>query len=162
MPKTKRAKGKGNHGHLRDGARPPEHAIWKMMIQRCFNARCAEFPSDGGRGIRVCERWLSVAGFAIFLADVGPQPFAGAGLRRLDPQGPFEPGNVEWGATRTKHMLTHDGRTLSLAGWAAELGINERTLRARLRDGWPVQEILNRFVANRDYLARYRSRKRSR
>ena len=160
MPQTKHTQGKGHHGHLRNGACPPELAIWKMMIQRCCNPRCAEFNRYGGRGIGVSDRWL--AGFSNFLEDVGPQPFAGAGLRRLDPQGHFEPGNVEWGDTRTKHMLTHDGRTLSLAGWAAELVMKERTLRARLRDGWPVPRILNRFVANRDHLARYRSRKRSR
>ena len=103
---------------------------------------------------------MAADGFANFFADLGPQPFAGAGLCRLDLQGPFEPGNVEWGDTRSKHLLTYKGRTFSLAGWAAELGINERTLRERLRRRWPVHAILNCFIANRDHLAKYRSRKK--
>ena len=162
MPQTNHTQGKGHHGHLRNGARPPEHAIWKMMIQRCRNPNCVAYKSYGALGICVCERWLAADGFANFFADLGPQPFAGAGLHRFDPQGQFEPGNVVWRDTRTKHLLTHDGRTLSLAGWASELGMNERTLRARLRDGWPVVAILTRPLARRDHLAWYRTRKRSR
>ncbi len=135
------------------GAKPPEYAIWKMMNQRCSNPDNAEFKHYGARGIRVCERWRAADGFAIFLADVGPQPFAGAGLRRLDPNGHFEPGNVEWGDTRTRIMLTHEGQTLSLADWATRLDMNERTLRARFRQGWTAKAILNRPLARRDHLA---------
>lgn len=132
-----------------------------MMIQRCCNPSCAAYKSYGALGISVCERWLAADGFANFFADLGPQSVPGTGLRRLDLQGHFEPGNVEWGDTRSKHLLTYEGRTLSLAGWAAELGINENTLRERFRRRWPVHAILNCFIANRDHLARYRSRKKS-
>ena len=55
--------------------KPPDRAIWKMLIQRCTNPRYA-----GGKdyGVPICERWLGPDGYANFLADVGPQPFAGA------------------------------------------------------------------------------------
>src|SRR5215469_692755 len=47
-------------------ALPPRHgysasrvyAIWNSMVQRCENPGCKDYPSYGGRGIRVCERWL--------------------------------------------------------------------------------------------------------
>jgi hypothetical protein len=120
MPRIKRTQGKGRHGLLKDGARPPEYAIWKTMIQRCSNPSCAEFKSYGALGIRVADRWREKDGFANFLADVGKQPFPGAGLRRLDPAGNFEPGNVDWGPTRGT-ILTHEGRSMSVAAWADEL-----------------------------------------
>ena len=160
MPRTKRTEGKGNHGLLKNGARPPEHAIWKMMIQKCCNPNNSEYPKFGALGICIADRWLAADGFENFLADVGPRPFSGAGLRLLDPQGNFEPGNVEWADTRAKHTLTYDGRTLSLADWAVERGLNERTVRARHRHGVSVQEILDPYLAQRDHLARCGTRAR--
>src|ERR1022692_2380753 len=111
MQRIKHAE-RGHHGHLKNGARPPEHGIWKKMLQKCYNERCAEFKHCGVLGIHVCDRWRGTDGFVNFLADVGPPPFSGVGLCRIDPNGHFAPGNVEWGDTRTKHMLTYEGRTL--------------------------------------------------
>lgn len=88
-----------------------------MLIQRCRNPRNADYGRYGGCGIRVCERWLASDGFANSLVDVGGQPFAGAGLRRLDPAGHYEPGNVPWSDTRSRHVITYNGRSMTLAGW---------------------------------------------
>ena len=55
MPRTKRAQ-RSRHGLLKNGARPPEYAIWKAMIQKCCNERCAEYKSYGARGVTVCAR----------------------------------------------------------------------------------------------------------
>ena len=159
MLRTKHAQ-RSRHGLLKNGERPPEYAIWKAMIQKCFNERCAEYKSYGARGVTVCPRWLDDDGFAKFLSDVGPQLFPGAGLRRLNRDGNFEPGNVEWGRTRTKHVITYEGRSMSLREWAKELGVKERTLRARLRSGWSPKAMLTRPPACRDHLDWYRSRKR--
>lgn len=160
MPRTKHTQGKGRHGLLKDGVRPPEHAIWKMMIQRCLNPKSSGYQKFGGRGIRVAERWLEQDGFANFLADVGPQPFPGAGLRRLDPIGHFEPGNVEWGATRGD-ILRHDGRSMSVAAWAEQLGVKASTLRARRRNGWSIEKTLTRPVARRPHSSWWNRRKKN-
>jgi len=125
----------------------PEKAVWKMMRQKCQNPRNRDFKSFGERGIRVCDRWSGTDGFANFLADVGDQPFVGAGLDRHDVDGHFEPGNVYWADTRTRNLHSHDGRSMSLAAWAREIGMNERTLRARLARGWSLEEALTRRLA---------------
>jgi hypothetical protein len=57
----------------------PELPIWKMMIQRSCNPRYADTKHFG---VPVCKRWLGTDGFTNFLADLGPQPFPGAGLIR--------------------------------------------------------------------------------
>jgi hypothetical protein len=152
-------KKKTNRARNRPQPKPPEKAIWKMMTQRCTNPRYA-----GGKhyGVPICERWFGPDGYANFLADVGPQPFAGAGLRRLDEEVGFAPGNVTWSNTRTTHILTHEGRSMSIAEWSQETGINERTLRERFRRGWPVQRILSCFVEDRDHLGWYGTRKKHR
>ena len=55
--RLQRTQGKERHGLLKDGDRPPEHGIWKMMIQKCYNPDSGEFKNYGTCDIRVCDRW---------------------------------------------------------------------------------------------------------
>src|SRR5687767_11608845 len=95
---TRRTKGPGNHGYLKGGACPPEYRAWVSMVQRCLNPNCHEYPLYGGRGIRVCGRWLERNGFAHFMSDLGSRPKSKCriSLHRLDNDGHYEPGNVAW------------------------------------------------------------------
>lgn len=90
------------HGHARAGRRSKEFIAWSAMKQRCTDAKHEGYPYYGGRGLRVCARWL--ASFEKFLNDVGPAPSRKHTLDRIQPDGDYEPGNVRW-ATASEQRL---------------------------------------------------------
>ncbi len=71
----------------------PLYGIWDAMKQRCFNANNRHYKDYGGRGITVCQRWLS--NFSQFLEDMGPRP-DGYSLDRIDNDKGYSPGNCKW------------------------------------------------------------------
>lgn len=77
---------------------------WSGMVQRCANPKNPKFADYGGRGIRVCDRWLD---FENFLADMGVSP-AGFSIDRIDVNGNYEPGNCRWADAKTQRANRRD------------------------------------------------------
>lgn len=124
----------------------PEHKAWMQMIDRCKDAKRADWMNYGGRGIRVCDRWKT---YTNFLKDMGRKPIPWLTLGRRDNNGNYEPSNCRWETTAQQNVnksstvnLTFKGKTQCLAHWARELNMSKSTIRNRLKLGWPVDLAL--------------------
>lgn len=133
------------HGHTRFGRKSTEFSVWSDMIRRCSDPKRKRYADYGGRGIVVCERWLS---FENFLADMGPRP-EGTSLDRLFNDHDYAPTNCRWRTRREQARNARSNRPLELNGitkilcvWAEELGVDPRTISKRLKRGWSVARAL--------------------
>lgn len=134
------------HGHTIGRVISPTYHTWAGMKARCLNPSHAYFKNYGGRGIHVCDRWLS---FENFLADMGEKP-AGRSIDRIDSNGHYEPSNCRWATRaeqdenkRSSRLIVAFGRTQTLQQWADEIGITHGALIFRLdKANWPVERAL--------------------
>lgn len=125
------------HGECSKGNKTKEWRSWSAMIRRCIYPSMDRYPRYGGRGIRVCDAWRH--DYPQFLLDVGRAPTPDHQTDRIDNDGNYEPSNVKW-STRSEQQknssraryLEHDGRRMTIGDWAEHLGIDRRTLQARL------------------------------
>jgi hypothetical protein len=121
-------------------SRTPEYKIYSAMVTRCENPHHKQFKDYGGRGISVCDRWRQ--SFVAFIHDVGRRPKRkNMTLDRIDNNGNYEPGNVEWRTrqenqrnTRANRNITWNGKTQCISAWAADLGVTTTTLIHRIDD----------------------------
>lgn len=132
----------------------PEYRAWQQMRLRCTDPKHAAWPSYGGRGITVCERWLDDP--AAFIADVGPKPSPKHEIDRIDNDRGYEPGNVRW-ATRSQNgrnrrssrILEYRGERRALVEWCELLNLPTDTVSKRLAAGWSVEKALSSPRMNR-------------
>ena len=106
------------HGHtsstLGRSRASSEYLSWRAVKARCGNPKQTNWLWYGGRGITVCERWRTL--FANFLADMGAKPTPKHGLKLIDPDGSYEPGNCRWATREEIQKKTNPQQRLARSG----------------------------------------------
>lgn len=118
------------------------YSVWGSMLERCADPDNKDY---GGRGIRVCERWLN---FANFYADMGPAP-PGHSIERSDVNGHYEPANCHWTTrrkqannTRRNRKVRRFGQIKTITEWAEIENQPPSRVFCRLWRNWSIEQAL--------------------
>lgn len=124
---------------------------WQTMKNRCTRESNRFYKNYGGRGIKVCDRWLE--SFENFYEDMASTYMDHLELDRIDVNKNYEPNNCRWIThkqqqrnKRTNHLFTNNGITKTIIEWAEETGLNPNTIIYRIRRNCPTEKVLNKPV----------------
>ena len=123
------------------------YQTWLRMKRRCLDESNDKYKYYGGRGIRVCRRWLR---FEDFQSDMGPTYQPGLTIERKDVNGHYSKRNCEWVSMfkqasnkRNNVKITHKGRTETVTEWSRITGIGRSAINGRLKAGLPPDKIFD-------------------
>lgn len=122
-----------------------EYNAWCGMIQRCKNPKNKRYKHYGGRGIAVCDKWKTFAGF---YEDMGERPKAHS-LDRINNNGDYCKDNCRWATSEDQANNKQVNKYIEIAGeiktmaqWAKHANINQQTLRKRIMRGWSPEKAI--------------------
>lgn len=78
--------------HGMDGTKA--YKAWISLKSRCYNKNDKDYKSYGGRGIKVCDKWLS--SFEEFYNDIGEPPSSKMSIDRIDNTKGYQKDNCRW------------------------------------------------------------------
>lgn len=136
------------HGEHSNGKQSKEYTVWLNMKQRCSNDKIAQFKDYGGRGIKVCKRWMR---FENFLADMGRAPSPQHSVERKNNSGNYTKSNCKWATRkeqannqRTNQIITYRGENKTLKQWCDQLNLHYDRMRFRIVYlNWSVEEAFS-------------------
>ena len=136
------------HGATTNKDETIEYIAWKAMKNRCYCKSYTGYKNYGGRGIKVCKKWLN--DYPAFLKDVGKRPSKKHSLDRIDNDGDYEPCNVRWATRKVQRRnarnvqpITLDGETKLIVEWAEISKVPEESIRSRIFImGWDVRRAI--------------------
>ena len=114
------------------------YQLWTSMWTRVENKKHVAYHRYGGRGISICDKWKTFAGF---YEDMGERP-EGMTLDRIDNNGNYCKENCCWNSKKNQanntswnRHIDFDGKKYTVAQLSELLGIKYTTLRRRIETG---------------------------
>lgn len=126
----------------------PLYICWTGIKDRCSNPNTMCFKHYGGRGIKVCDRWLS--DFWNFWDDMASGWRPGLSIDRIDVNGNYEPSNCRWATqkeqTRNKRnsvLIDTPLGKMTIAEAAERSGMSQTAIKYRVFSDWPKDQLLD-------------------
>lgn len=117
------------------------------MKSRCLKKTNKSYQKYGGKGITICDEWLSYENFYNWSIVNGYNDILT--LDRIDNNGNYEPSNCRWVDVKTQvrnrsitvKTLFH-GKEIPIAELAEKYGVDYRLVKARYYRGFKNDELI--------------------
>ena len=143
--------GVGNRSRTHGLSKTRIYRIYKHMLDRCYSSTCQDFSEYGGRGIKICDKWLkSFVNFYEWSILHGYSPILS--IDRIDVNGNYSPENCRWATNiqqannkRNNHYIEFDGKTMTISQWSKATGISQDAIERRINKyHWNFSDALTR------------------
>ena len=141
------------HGGAQKGKVEKLYSVWFGMLERCRNPKNKSFQWYGGKGVVVCDEWLTYPVFSGWAKTHGYK--AGLTIERLDNDLPYHPENCRWATMQEQHenmtsnvQIEAWGETKIIAQWARDprCHVSYATLQARLQKHfWEPERAISQY-----------------
>jgi hypothetical protein len=123
----------------------PLYNIWRGMKKRTLNVGSQNYHLYGGRGIKVCNKWIN--NFKLFYDwSIENGYKKGLSIDRINTNGNYEPKNCRW--STSKEQCRNKRNSISFKGVhgedrSIELGGRRTLVASRIRAGWSREKAFN-------------------
>lgn len=141
--------GNSTHGHSNERL----FNVWRGMIKRCYDVNHPSYHRYGGRGIKVCDKWLnSYEAFRDFMLANGYPENAGPyeySIDRIDNDGNYDENNCRVVTAKIQslnksnnHRISFKGEEMTITEAAQKCGLTNKQVFNRLDKGWDLKRAL--------------------
>lgn len=114
---------------------------YSNMKERCYNPNAKGYKYYGGKGINICDEWLSdKIKFFNWSLDNGYNE--GLSIDRIETDKDYEPNNCRWitmaeqQSNRTNNVfIEFNGKTKTISQWSRETGVDINLISSRYHKG---------------------------
>lgn len=123
--------------------------VYKGIKQRCYDKKSPSYSRYGGKGITICDEWLSnPLFFEEWALNNGYKD--GLSIDRIDSKLGYSPSNCRWvnamiqnNNRKNVHLITINNETKTIAQWCKKYNVNYQTALWRYKNNYPPKKIFN-------------------
>lgn len=138
-----------NREHKHNLSKHPLYKIWRSMKARCYNPNERQYKDYGGRGIVLCDEWVS--DFKAFYDWCNINGYEkGLQIDREKNDDIYKPDNCRFVKpaqnmrnTRRNVNIEYRGLTKCITDWAKDLNMSVAGLQRRI-DSWDIESAFTR------------------
>ena len=131
---------------------------WSAMKQRCLYKKAICYKNYGGRGIKICKKWLDFMNFKEDMYKSYLDHFKRYGRRnttldRIDNNGNYCKESCRWATalqqnnnSRNCTVIRYKGEQHTISEWALILNMCYTTLQVRLYKGWTAKRAIEKPI----------------
>lgn len=132
-----------------------EYNAWKSIKERCLKPYNPYYYRYGGRGIKICDRWLT--SFDNFIKDMGFKPTPKHTIDRINNNGDYSPSNCRWATYREQNSnrsnnvwVDFRGKNMILADWSRLIGITSGNLSLQIKKRKSLKNVIEHYEKKRN------------